>query len=330
MRERIVAFDYLRALAITVILLCHFCHNYNSISFLGHYFGGVFVTLFIAMSGMLFGIVWNNNSRMEYDMSFLKQRFFKLSVTYYPFLILMFAFLYFVDDYHFNVKNVLSHVCYLAWFDKLPNFGHLYYMTMIAICYVALYILTKIPLFNTINKYRLKTFAIIGLGVLLVDYVLESRNIPGYIFVWLWLYLFCFVYSCRIMEFSRQCKTNILAFIVGIINISYIIALYYGLYDNYNHAFQKWFGAVCCILVLILGFNIWNKSVPNKYVSFLFFISFEIYLMFELVSEGRYSLMRIIDNPFFAFVVYVISSVLLGCILHFIVKYIKNMCFNCS
>ena len=49
--------------------------------------------------------------------------------------------------------------------------------------------------------------------------------------------------------------------------------------------------------------------------------------MFELVSEGRYSLMRIIDNPF---VVYVISSVLLGCILHFIVKYIKNMCFNCS
>ena len=145
MRERIVAFDYLRALAITGILLCHFCHNYNSISFLGHYFGGVFVTLFIAMSGMLFGIVWNNNSRMEYDMSFLKQRFFKLSVTYYPFL-----------------------------------------------------------------------------------------------------------------------------------------------------------------------------------------ISFEIYLMFELVSEGRYSLMRIIDNPFFAFVVYVISSVLLGCILHFIVKYIKNMCFNCS
>lgn len=55
----------------------------------------------------------------------------------------------------------------------------------------------------------------------------------------------------------------------------------------------------------------------------MFFISFEIYLMFELVSEGRYSLMRIIDNPFFAFVVYVISSVLLGCILHFIVKYIK-------
>ena len=29
MRERIVAFDYLRALAITGILLCHFCHNYN-------------------------------------------------------------------------------------------------------------------------------------------------------------------------------------------------------------------------------------------------------------------------------------------------------------
>ena len=61
----------------------------------------------------------------------------------------------------------------------------------------------------------------------------------------------------------------------------------------------------------------------------MFFISFEIYLMFEVVSEGRYSLMRIIDNPFFAFVVYVISSVLLGCILHFIVKYIKKYCLVC-
>ena len=47
--------------------------------------------------------------------------------------------------------------------------------------------------------------------------------------------------------------------------------------------------------------------------------------MFELVSEGRYSLMRIIDNPFFAFVVYVISSVLLGCILHFNCK-IHKIC----
>ena len=53
--------------------------------------------------------------------------------------------------------------------------------------------------------------------------------------------------------------------------------------------------------------------------------------MFELVSEGRYSLMRIIDNPFFAFVVYVISSVLLGCILHFIgniLNHLKNIHLN--
>ena len=50
--------------------------------------------------------------------------------------------------------------------------------------------------------------------------------------------------------------------------------------------------------------------------------------MFELVSEGRYSLMRIIDNPFFAFVVYVISSVLLGCILHFM-KYYSLHCLVC-
>ena len=43
--------------------------------------------------------------------------------------------------------------------------------------------------------------------------------------------------------------------------------------------------------------------------------------MFELVSEGRYSLMRIIDNPFFAFVVYVISSVLF-------VTYLRMVCYD--
>lgn len=65
MRERILAFDYLRALAITGILLCHFCHNYNSISFLGHYFGGVFVTCLsqcLVCYLVLYGIIiagWN-------------------------------------------------------------------------------------------------------------------------------------------------------------------------------------------------------------------------------------------------------------------------------
>ena len=89
--------------------------------------------------------------------------------------------------------------------------------------------------------------------------------------------------------------------------------------------YRKSFTIIChCLLQ-------WGALyLSYKYVSFLLFISFVLYLIFELVSEGRYSLMRIIDNPFFAFVVYVISSVLLGCILHFIVKYIKNMCFNCS
>ncbi|RHK52114.1 hypothetical protein DW056_19705 [Parabacteroides distasonis] len=85
----------------------------------------------------------------------------------------------------------------------------------------------------------------------------------------------------------------------------------------------------CFWLFYASKYNSKNLFLINMF-HFCFFISFEIYLMFEVVSEGRYSLMRIIDNPFFAFVVYVISSVLLGCILHFIVKYIKNMCFNCS
>ncbi len=48
-------------------------------------------------------------------------------------------------------------------------------------------------------------------------------------------------------------------------------------------------------------FNVKNLFLIINMFHFLFFISFEIYLMFELVSEGRYSLMRIIDNPFFCF-----------------------------
>ena len=49
----------------------------------------------------------------------------------------------------------------------------------------------------------------------------------------------------------------------------------------------------------------------------------------KLISSARSKYTDLFPQVF-AFVVYVISSVLLGCILHFIVKYIKNMCFNCS
>ena len=140
---KIPAFDYLRVLAVTGIVLCHFCFNWTETMGFGRFCASTFNALFIGMSGLLLGIGWQNRGRGVLGIRFLHHRFSKLMATYYPFLVLMFLFLWLVAAYPVRCKDIVMHVLFLPWFDKLPGFGHLWFMTMIAICYVSAAIVSR-------------------------------------------------------------------------------------------------------------------------------------------------------------------------------------------
>ena len=141
--NRIHQFDYIRAISLIGILLCHSLFESVDYGWLGRYFALTFNFLFLILSAFIFGLAWEKKGRPPYNKEFLTNRIVKLSKTYYPYLAILFLFLFFSQDY-FSFRNTVSHILYLPWFDKIDGYEHLWFMTMIVICYLGCFLMTKI------------------------------------------------------------------------------------------------------------------------------------------------------------------------------------------
>ena len=148
--KRLISFDFIRSISIIGIILCHCCYGISGMSFQGHFLGGTFNVVFLTLSAFLLGLAWERKQCKSYNIQFLKHRIIKLTYTYYPFLILMFILLAFTE-YDVNMKDWLMHFLYLPWFDKLPGFGHLWFITLIVLCYITVYLFSKLPYYMLAN-----------------------------------------------------------------------------------------------------------------------------------------------------------------------------------
>lgn len=141
--NRIPQFDYIRVISLFGILLCLSLFESANFGWVGRYFALTFNFLFLILSAFLFGLTWEKKGRPSYNKGFLTTRIAKLSKTYYPFLAILFLFLYLSQDY-FSVRNIVSHTLYLSWVDKINGYGHLWFMTMIVVCYTGCYLVSKV------------------------------------------------------------------------------------------------------------------------------------------------------------------------------------------
>ena len=146
--NRFVSFDFIRAIALIGILICHSCFESSEVTIIGfgRYLGATFNFLFLILSAFLLGASWENNGCPKYNMSYIQKRMSKLCRSYYPYLAVLFVFLYLSQDY-FSWRNIISHTLFLPWFDKIDGYGHLWFLTMISICYVGCSLITKLPNF---------------------------------------------------------------------------------------------------------------------------------------------------------------------------------------
>ncbi|MDE5757425.1 MAG: acyltransferase, partial [Allobaculum sp.] len=154
----------MRVIAILGILLCHSCYEFSSSSLhgFGKYLGMTFNFLFLVFSAFLLGFSWAKQNYPKYNAKYICKRIIRLSRSYYPYLVVLFAFLYLSQDY-FHWQHLVSHFLYLPWFDKIKGFGHLWFLTMIVICYIASCILTRLPLNISRNNMIFGVISLIGL-----------------------------------------------------------------------------------------------------------------------------------------------------------------------
>lgn len=81
----------------------------------------------------------------------MQPRLYKLAASLWPMLTIA-LILFLICNIPFSIEAALMNFCFLGWFAKLPGLGHLWFVTMIIICYI---------LFVGLANFR-KNFRLIG------------------------------------------------------------------------------------------------------------------------------------------------------------------------
>lgn len=233
----------------------------------------------------------------------------RLSRSYYPYLVLLFSVIYFLQG-EFPIDKILFHIFYLPWFNKVNGYGHLWFLTMIVICYIGCLLATRIPIKNLKLKYWWITIII----VTIIDYITSLKGLPGYIFPYLVGYIFVFIHSSLILKKVRDIS-NILNLVQFILITSINIIIFY-LYKLDPYSFLSYIlGIIEALSIFCLCYNVLKKLPESKTVMFLSSISFEVYLVHEFFL-GNYSIYKYFQNPFLSIIIFLGLSILLGYILH--------------
>ena len=316
--KRIVAFDYIRTISIICIILCHCCYGIKGMEFLGKFLGSTFNVIFLALSAFLIGLSWQKQNYPQYGISFVTKRLGKLANSYYPFIIIMFIFLTYTG-YNMTIKDWLTHFLFLPWFDKLPGFGHLWFITMIVICYIGVFIITKLPR-PTVNKC--KTGGVILLLIAFVSQMLIGKiGLPNSISIYLLLYIYIFINAEKILNIIDRIplKSSIIS---GIVLIAIILLFYFKIPNEYT---TKWLGVFSASLIFTIFINLFKKAKTNTIIVFLSTISFELYLVHHVFCFGKYSLYKIIPNPILGTIAIFVTSFILATMLHYTCNYIQRI-----
>ncbi len=198
--NRYAEFDMLRAVALGMILACHFI---RSIGFhqLDIPLGCVGNMMFFVMSGWLLGLAWESNNYPRYGEQFLKRRLLRLAVPLWLFAI-PYMIWFKASGHSLAVKDVLSNLLLLNWFARIPGMTPYWFITAITVFYIVLIALSRV----TMQKSRpLAVAAILSCSGLMVQGVLSLQGIRyGYILVMMVCGALAFLNASSILFSAKQ------------------------------------------------------------------------------------------------------------------------------
>lgn len=305
--NKIAALDYIRSISIIGILLCHSCFMWQDMDWLGRYFAQMFNFTFLILSAFLMGIKWEKENYRNLPVSFVTKRIKRLSSTYYPFLLIMFGIVAIkgggmLIPWH----KILAHIIYLQWFDSIEPYGHLWYLTMIVLCYIMCWIISKDTILKKLIDNKGGGIYLFGITLLTLGSAVTLKGIPGAIFFYILFYLIVFRYATTILKYMMNIK---LVVWVALTIPAHGIALY--LYHESIFHSNRLASYYISILTAITMFGLLLRLCKDtrlgyKVIAFISSISFEMYLihMFFLADINIY---RYLNKPI-GFICLVIAS----------------------
>lgn len=320
---RVVAFDVLRCLAFCGIVGVHVCYSFPSAALrhAGQQLGATFNAVFLVLSALLFGT--RKGAAKRNPARFLFHRMLRLAVPLWIFLATFFALVEICTPIRLPPAKVAAEFAFLGWPVKLPGVGHLWFVTLISLCYLLIAILDRTP--RLIDSAWKEAFA--GAAAIALSLFLDRRGIPA-AQAPLYLFAFGFVWNhaCEILPaFRRACSgTAPLLFLTAAllaVQCGCAAAFQSGLWEKsrtgaYVLGFfsgLSWIGYIVAVLE--------RHPLPRRPSRVLFLaasVSFEVYLVHNPLARGPFFLHERIPlaTPIVRYLAVLAASVLLAIPLH--------------
>lgn len=266
-----IAINYLRTLAIVLILSCHIC---QSIHIGWEYILNIGVQIFLFISGFLHG-----RKSIINIIEWYKHKFNKIFIQYYIYIIILLPIYYIFWS---NYVNLLTSVIYafdIQWFmvGGGRGLGPLWFMSAIAVCYFITPILQKFKRYSKLIIILLSIFA-------LCDYLIIQKCD----FYYSTMFMYCFGYYIS----SESIKTKYTCIGMSLIVILFIMSMPNFQYDL---LFKSKVGYACAlhdcttIIIVLVVINVFMKLNIKKIDALIYWVgkySFSIYLVHGLYCTG--------------------------------------------
>ena len=313
-----------RVVAMFLIVGCHLCNVYPEIEFMGQILNvGVYV--FFILSGFLYG-----QRDIKSAKRWLKARFVRILAPVYIFYIIMFLLLLLVGKLgSLNLKSVLLQIFNLQGFVDCAEIGnvytgHLWYISFILLCYLITPILQRLR-GNMSGKMALLVLIIISIiesivicNVKIQSFIAYVSGIIAYISAY-----FLGAYWNKLIEKKRY------ALIFALMIFAMLIRLYvkknsdmdvkYGIiYERVITQYTHIILAYWIFMTLYALCQIF-KEIVKKTIAFVKFfdsISFEIYIVHQVLCIGTLSVMKLTNSVFVNMVIFTVLTVMTAFLLH--------------
>lgn len=283
--------DVSRAAAIIMIVSCHYL-MFTGAGLLGRFFANIGNFIFFAISAILFGLRYESKGASAFvPKPFLIKRLVRLFASLWPFLIAVLT-IYTCIGVEYSPLRAAMNFVGLSWFAKLPNIGHLWFVTMIILCYIMYVVCAKIQIISKLNW-------LYGGGILLViSMILECYvdyiGLPGYLFMVLFYSLWFFGNAGRFINWVKTIPTLWLWLGFMVCNTA-ALALCYHCGFTLGISAQRFACYLSGLSWLVVFLRYGTHAKPYGWLMFLSGTSYEIYLVHHVLCQGELSIIHTTD-----------------------------------
>lgn len=286
--------NILRAVAIIFVVIGHFCLQFG-FEPVGRFCCYLFVQIFFLISALLLGLKYGC---CPTEVGFLYKRWKRLSIVYYPFLLISIAVLYFVAPLP-SMFSIVTHFTYVNYFVQTTlcgvPFGHLWYISMLMMCYLMVAVFNSTFFYDKIRKSQSSWVGLLGYLLMAVAFAIVSRciHIPSRIAIVLISYLIVFVKANDLLDlfrhFMKKRNGKIYSLILFTVSNSILLSLFLWCDLNSKLILRDFLVlAVSFIWLLFFMTVFWNTKCVSI-LNMISGISFELYLIHHPFVLGKFS-----------------------------------------